>query len=264
MANLDVDLTNLEKSLNNNKPDLLILTHVNSVSGHILDVAAISSLAKKICPNVHVHVDAAQGFTKIPLDLSGGYIDSVSISAHKIGGPKGISGLYIKAGVNVDPLLLGGGHECGMRSSTPATALIEAFALAARLMCSSQQKHLSHTASLVDLLKAKLIEMGCDVKMPFVNLANQSPYIVSLFVPPLAGDVLMRNLEQEDVMISTRSACSSKNNNTPEFEVLNINPEWMSASLRVSFSARTTAGDVVRFCELFADVLSMLFQLQDR
>ncbi|MAR84105.1 MAG: hypothetical protein CMF55_04875 [Legionellales bacterium] len=107
---LDIDLDSLAVLLTESHPTVLVLTHINSLSGHVLDIVSIASYVKSISPKTHVHVDAAQSLGKFPISLNDSVIDSMSFSSHKMGGPKGVGALYLRNGVVIDPLLKGGGQ----------------------------------------------------------------------------------------------------------------------------------------------------------
>ncbi|MGD2089411.1 MAG: aminotransferase class V-fold PLP-dependent enzyme [Candidatus Aminicenantes bacterium] len=232
---------------------LVILTHVNNQSGTITDIGRLSGEIKAISPYTHIHVDAAQGFGKILFSLKEGYIDSLCISAHKIGGPKGIAGLYLRNGVQLSPLLYGGGQEKGLRSSTQAAPLIFSFYEAAVEAMNSLEFSLDHVTAMNQLARESLKERVNMVRFPFVK--NSSPYILTFILPGIPSDIILRHLEQQGIMISSRAACSSRIKGTdPVFTALHLPKDEHKFVLRVSFSHVTTGVDVLRFCDTLASI----------
>lgn len=232
---------------------LIIFTHVNNQSGAITDISRLSGQIKAISPDTHIHVDAAQGFGKIPISLKDGHIDSLCISAHKIGGPKGIAGLYLRNGVQLSPLLYGGGQEEGLRSSTLAAPLIFSFYEAVVEAVNSLGFSQDHVTTLNQLARESLKEKISSVRFPFVKYS--SPYILTFILPGIPSDIILRHLEQQGIMISSKSACSSRIKGTdPVFTALHLSNEEHKFVLRVSFSHETTGVDILRFCDTLASI----------
>ena len=232
---------------------LIIFTHVNNQSGTITDISRLSSQIKAISPDTHIHVDAAQGFGKIPISLKGGHIDSLCMSAHKIGGPKGIAGLYLRNGVQLSPLLYGGGQEEGLRSSTVAAPLIFSFCEAVVEAMNSFEFTLDHVTAMNQLARDSLKEKISAVRFPFVKYS--SPYILTFILPGIPSDIILRHLEQQGIMISSKSACSSRIKGTdPVFTALHLPIDEHKFVLRVSFSHETTGVDILRFCDTLASI----------
>lgn len=247
---------------------LVVLSHVNNSSGVITDVCRFSQEIKKINPGTHVHVDAAQGFGKLPLfvrECQKG-IDTLCISAHKIGGPKGAAALYLNSGVNVAPLLYGGGQEEGLRASTRAAPLIYSFTEAARDAIENLEPSLAHVTEL-NRLTRELVKKKIDAaEFPFAE--TSSPYILAFLLPGISSDIILRHLEQKEIYISSTSACSSKiKGANAVFTALHIPPNRQKNVLRVSFAKQTTKKEVETFCDTLAiiyDELSMYFKHKAR
>jgi cysteine desulfurase len=232
---------------------LVILTHVNNQSGTITDICRLSNEIKAITPNTHIHVDAAQGFGKIPFSLKEGHIDSLCISSHKIGGPKGIAGLYLRGGVQLSPLLYGGGQEEGLRSSTQAAPLVFSFYEAAADAMKSIDFSLDHVTAMNQLARERLKEKISMLRFPFIKYS--SPYILTFILPGIPSDIILRHLEQEGIMISSTAACSSGIKGTdPVFTALHLPIDEHKFVLRVSFSHETTGVDIMRFCGTLASI----------
>lgn len=236
---------------------LVILTHVNNQSGTIMDICRLSNQIKAISPYTHIHVDTAQGFGKIPFSLKDGKIDSLCISSHKIGGPKGIAALYLQSGVQLSPLLYGGGQEEGLRSSTQAAPLIFSFKEAAADAMNSLEFSLDHVTAMNQLARESLKEKVSIVQFPFVKYS--SPYILTFVLPGVPSDIVLRHLEQQGIMISSTAACSSRIKGTdPVYTALHLPIEEHKFVLRVSFSHETTGVDILRFCDTLASIYNDL------
>ena len=239
---------------------LVVLTHVNNQNGVIANIEYLSKLVKEKT-NAHVHVDTVQSFGKIPFKLTAA-IDSISITSHKIGGPKGIAGLYLKDGHKVKPLLLGGGQENGFRSSTQSFPLIKAFYQAMKialegLILSSQKNEL-----LAAEIKLQLIKSIPTIQMPF---RSTSPYIVSFILPGISSDIVLRHLEMRDVFISSTSACSSKLSGfNPSLAAMQISERFHKNFLRISLGPKTSEEDVKVLLKEFVSVWETLKHMQKR
>jgi cysteine desulfurase len=219
---------------------LVILTHVNNQSGVIQDLYTLSKLIKEKS-SAHVHVDAVQSFGKINFKLNP-FIDSMSFTAHKIGGPKGIAGLFLKKGHKVKPLLLGGGQEEGFRSSTVAYPLIAGFHQAMKIAIQEREEAFLKIEKHQLNIKLFLTQKVANIQFPFLFT---SPYILSFIIPKISSDVILRHLEMRKVYISSTSACSSKITGfNPSLMALNIPERFHKNFLRISMGPRTTESEV--------------------
>jgi len=233
---------------------LVILSFVNNQSGTINDIRSAARKVKKKNPRTHVHVDGVQGFCKIPFSLAEGEIDSFSVSAHKIGGPKGAAALYLRKGVSVKPLLLGGGQEGGMRSSTRPAPLILSFAEAVKHLSGKYEEHHSKVASLNQKMRDLLAGSIPGILFPFTG-EWVSPYILNLIIPGIPSDIIVRHLEEKDIYISTTSACSSgESGENPVFSALGIQKKFHNHVYRISFSGKTEEDEVETFCREIAEI----------
>lgn len=239
---------------------LVVLTHVNNQNGVIQDIESLSKLVKEKT-TAHVHIDAVQSFGKISFKVTPA-MDSMSITSHKIGGPKGVAGLYLKMGHKVKPLLLGGGQENGFRSSTQSYPLIKAFHQAmkiasAELVSSWQQVNLLSEAIYTQLSKAIPT-----IQMPF---NTTSPYIVSFILPGISSDILLRHLEMREIFISSTSACSSKLTGVnPTLSAMHISERFHKNFLRISLGPRTTEEEVKILVKEFVSVWDSIKHMQKR
>jgi cysteine desulfurase len=239
------------------KDKLVILTHVNNQSGMIIDICALSLKIKEINPKIHIHVDAAQSFGKIPFSLKEGKIDSISISSHKLGGPKGIAGLYLHSKVTISPFLVGGGQEKGLRSSTQAAPLIFSFCEASKIAYKNVDFSLKQVSKINQLARENLTRQLSNIRFPFSP--HGSPYILTFILTGLASDILLRHLEEEGIFISSTAACSSKVKGiNPVYTALNIPENEHKSVLRVSLSEDVSDQDIKLFCDTFVSIYKKL------
>ena len=248
------------KSLIDEKVKLVVMTSVNNQSGVIFDIALMSAIIK-LKSSAHIHVDAVQIFGKINFKLTSD-IDSVSFTSHKIGGPKGIAGLFLKNGHLVKPLLLGGGQELGFRASTPAYPLIKSFHQAMTIVTSYQEESYINATAFSEMIKNYLKKSIPSIMMPF---RNTSPYIISFILPGISSDIILRHLEMRGVYISSTSACSSRLSGTnTTFTAMNISSCYHKNFLRISLGTNTTFEEVENLLKEFVFVWESLKHMQKR
>lgn len=227
---------------------LLLLSLVNNQSGNILNVNLIAQKFKNIFPNIHIHIDAVQGFTKIPYQVNKN-IDSLSIASHKMGGPKSIAGLFLRSNINLVPLLLGGGQQSGFRSSTENYSLIKGMQIASEISLEKMPIANAKVIEFEKVIKSKLIENIKGIMFPF---ENTSPYIITFILPGIPSDVMLRHLELKEIYLSSTSACSSRIKAfNPTLKALIIPEKWHKHVLRMSLSPNSTREDVELFLEKF-------------
>jgi len=254
-----INLEKFNEALDTNVK-LVVLTHVNNQNGVILDIPLLAKLVKEKT-KAHVHIDAVQSFGKIPFKVTS-EIDSVSITSHKIGGPKGIAGLYLRNAHSVKPLLLGGGQENGFRSSTESFPLIKAFYKAMKMATSELTASSQKVAQFSELIKKELRQSIPSIQMPFLET---SPYIVSFILPGISSDIILRHLETRDVFISSTSACSSKQSGfNPSLLAMQIPERFHKNFLRVSLGPKTTEEEVKNLLREFVSVWQSVSHVQRR
>lgn len=217
---------------------LVSIMRVNNIVGSVQNVEAIARAVKAKNPNVVFHSDAVQAFTKVSVpkgELSA--VDLVSISAHKIEGPKGIGALIVLnpkliSERRLRPVIFGGGQEWGLRSGTQNAGLIAGFQ-AATEQALNKNSH-AHLENLRGRLRAEISER--QIPVTWVSPEDAVPYIVNLAVPGHDVGKLSCDLEERGVLISLGSACSSqKGEPDPVLAAMGLAPEIYSSSIRVSF-----------------------------
>lgn len=213
---------------------------VNNETGAVLPIEKAFSMIKKKFPKVLTHCDCVQGFMKLPFTAKKLSADMISLSGHKIYAPKGIGALYVKKGVHIPALLLGGGQEKGFRSGTESVPLICGFGAAVEKLMPNVSENLKKAAEVRDYLCEKCSENG----EIFVNSKeNSSPYVLSISVKDIKSEVLLHYLEKKEIYVSSGSACSKgkKSSVLKEFKVSEQN---LDTTLRISFSVNTTKSDI--------------------
>ena len=234
---------------------LVSIMHVNNELGTINDIDSIGHLCRD--RGVLFHVDAAQGFGKLPIDVSTLSIDMLSISAHKIYGPKGMGALYVRRdpAVKVRPIIHGGGHEMGLRSGTLATHQIVGMGAAAALMQAERDTEQPLLASLRQRLLSHLGQIP-DVVInshPEHNL----PGILNVGFKGVDGETLL--LALDDIAVSSGSACTSASVE-PSFvlRAIGVPDDVAHASVRLSLGRFTTAAEVDQAGTRIAEVVGRL------
>lgn len=249
----EVDLTLLSKILE--KPTAFVsIMCVSNETGAINDIAKISRLVKLRNPKTIFHTDAVQAFGKIPTNVLNFGVDLLTISAHKIGGPKGIGALYVKDIKKLKPIIFGGGQEFGIRSGTENTPYILAFGKIA------ENLKIDENYKKVDVLRNFVQEFFENKQDVVVNSSKHaSPYVVSLSFKGVRGETLVHVVEQKQIYVGTGSACSSKKgalNRT--LEEIGKTRQENEGAIRLSFSAQTTLDEVEKACyEIYQSFLEL-------
>lgn len=227
---------------------LLALHHVNNEVGTLNDIKDIASKVKIINRDIHIHVDGVQAFGKIPFKVRDFEIDTYSFSSHKIYGPKGVGGLYIKPGTNLRSLFIGGGQEKNLRSGTENMPGIVGFGKAASIMRENFESEYNHVVELKAYAKDKIESEFSDFEFNFDE--KSSPYIFNVGFRDIRGEVLLHFFENDEIYISTSSACSSNSGGKSHvLTELGIDNKLLEGSIRFCFSYEITKADLDIFIE---------------
>ena len=232
----DIDEDSLLKLLEGNNVALVSIIHVSNETGRINDIKKLCKLVKSVNPKIIFHSDGVQAFGKIKVNLNELGVDLYTISAHKIYALRGIGALWIKNGVVVDPLLLGGGQENGFRSSTENVLGAISFAYSASRVCENIENNYNIVKSYKNEFVEKLKNSKIGSLVEINSLNDNSPYIVSLSFDNIKGEVLMNFLESDGILISTGSACSSKKAGNRILTAMGLSLAKVIGSVRISFS----------------------------
>lgn len=237
---------------------LVSIMHANNEIGTIEPIEDIG----KICSNhdVYFHTDTVQSFGKIPIDVNRMNIDMLSVSAHKFYGPKGVGATFIRKGVEIEPLIHGGGHEFGLRSSTVNVAGIVGLAKAVKL----RKKEMNTEAKKLTGLRDKLIEGVLKIENshlnghPKIRLPNNTNFWFSF----IEGEALVVELSSKGVYGSTGSACSSSTLEPSHVLIaIGLKHEEAHGSLRLSLGKYTTKADIDYALEVLPKVVKRLRKL---
>lgn len=226
-----VNLDTLKNSLSDDVC-LVSIMFANNEMGTIEPIAKIAQLCNE--QKIPFHTDAVQAVGKTPIDVKQLGIDLLSISSHKINGPKGVGALYIRDGIDIDPLILGGGQENGLRSGTENVANIVGFGRACEIAKLHLVENISHMKKLRDILIAKIVN-----EIPYVTLngdiENRLPNNAHFTFLGVAGEDLIIKLDEYGIAASTGSACSVHTQKASHvLQAMGFSHEQITGSLRLS------------------------------
>ena len=222
---------------------LVSLMLVNNETGALTDIPAISALLRKSGSPALLHTDAVQAFLKIPFSSKTLGADLISISGHKVHAPKGIGALYVRSGLRLKPVMVGGGQEEGRRAGTEATAQIAAFAAA----CEVGFPKLQENAEKMRLQRDEIIRR-LQAEIPELRiLGGGAPHILSLSLPGFRSEVLMNFLEAREVYVSKSSACK-KGGRSHVLSAMGLDAKTIDGALRVGLSRYTDEEDIDALC----------------
>lgn len=221
---------------------LVSIMAVNNEIGAIQDIAAIAKMIKDYREDIIFHVDAIQAYGKMTLFPKRLGIDLMSVSGHKIHGPKGTGFLYVGDHVKIHPYIHGGGQQHGMRSGTENVPGIAGLGLAAEMMYNNLEKNREHLYEL----KRYFVEQIKEVEGAVVNacelstLTETAPHIVSVSFACVRSEVLLHALEEKKIYVSSGSACSSNHPGiSGTLQAIGVKKELLDCTLRFSFSVGT-------------------------
>ncbi len=224
------------------RPDTILVSimMVNNEVGSVMPISAMAKLTHKLSPNAVFHTDAVQGFLKVPFTAKTLGADLISISSHKVHGPKGAGALYISPRLKSFPaLLLGGGQEGGYRSGTEGTPAIFSFAAAVAALYATYRTDIAREKALLDAFLTKIEGM----KGVEINGIHEAPHILSLSIPGITTQNTINILQDHGICVSAGSACA-KGHRSHVLEAMRRPPEVMDGSFRISLCRDTTAEEL--------------------
>lgn len=224
------------------RPDTILVSimMVNNEVGSVMPIAQMAKLTHKMCTEALFHTDAVQAFMKIPFAAKTLGADLISVSSHKVHGPKGCGALYISPKLrSFPPLLIGGGQESGYRSGTEATPAIFGFAAACAALQPTVHADIAHEKNLLNGLVEQVYSMDGAV----INGCHEAPHILSLSIPGVPTQNSINILQDAGILVSAGSACA-KGYRSHVLEAMNLPPEVIDASFRVSLSRETTQEEI--------------------
>lgn len=237
---------------------LVSIMHTNNEIGALQPIAEAGALIKSIKPSILFHVDAVQGYGKFRIYPKRMNIDMMSVSGHKIHGPKGVGFLYIGEKVKIWPYILGGGQQAGVRSGTENVPGIAGMAKAIELVYSKLDEDVEHLYELRDYFVERLTTID-GVMVNGHSGRETAPHIVSLSVKGVRAEVLLHALEDKGIYVSAGSACASnKQSKSATLEAINLPKEYLDATIRFSFSVFTTKEELDEVINALKELLPIL------
>ncbi|MBQ3235754.1 MAG: aminotransferase class V-fold PLP-dependent enzyme [Clostridia bacterium] len=234
-----VNVENLLSLIDNNTTFVSVV-HVNNETGAINDINSIAKRCKEKNPRLVFHSDGVQAFGKISVKLSN-YIDLYSLSAHKIGGLKGVGALIKNKSLkSLKPYIIGGGQENGLRSGTENVFGINVFETVLLDKIVNFDKNFKHVTALKEEFLSKIDKTLFKV----ISSDNSSPYVISLSAVGLKGEVLQHMLEKDGIFVGTGSACSAKNPFSRVLKEAGYDEKVLNGIIRISFNSDTQLSDV--------------------
>lgn len=225
---------------------LVSIMMVNNETGAVMPIQQMAKLTHKLCPDAIFHTDAVQGFLKIPFSAKTLGADLISVSSHKVHGPKGVGALYIAPRLKAfPPLLFGGGQENGFRSGTEGTPAIFGFAAACEVGKTSFAEDVAREKELLNGLVEKL----CKLDGLVINGAHDAPHILSLAIPGLPTQNSINLLQDAGICVSAGSACA-KGHRSHVMTAMGLKPEVIDGAFRVSICRDTTEEELNLLAEV--------------
>ena len=237
---------------------LVSMMMVNNEIGAVEPIAEAAKIIKEKNPNTIIHVDAIQAFGKYRIYPKKWNIHLLSVSSHKIHGPKGVGFLYINSKAKVQPLILGGGQQNGMRSGTDNVPGIAGLGVAAKMMYQNFDEKVEHLYQLKERMAEGLSKID-DVVINGMPVREGAPHILSVSFLGIRSEVLLHTLEDRNIYVSAGSACSShKRKPSATLSAMGMSNAQIENTVRISFSEENTFEEVDYCLEVLNEVLPML------
>ena len=250
-------LADLEKAMTN-QTIIVSIMHTNNEIGSVQPIAEAGALIKRINPNTVFHVDAVQGFGKFRIYPKKMNVDLLSVSAHKIHGPKGVGFLYLNEKVKVKPILYGGGQQKGMRSGTENVPGVAGMALAIDEIYKDFEEKTEYLYAIKDRF-IKGLEGLEGVKVNGLTGRDSAPHVVSVSIAGIRSEVMLHALEDRGVYVSAGSACASnKPATSATLKAIGVEKQYLDSTLRFSFSVLTTEEEIDYTLQQMYDMIPML------
>lgn len=252
-----IRLWDLEHALTPNTI-LVSIMHTNNEIGSLQPIAEAGNLIKRYNPNIVFHVDAVQGYGKFRIFPKKMGVDMMSVSGHKIHGPKGIGFLYINEKVKIKPISYGGGQQKGMRSGTDNVPGMAGLAKAVEEVYQSLEKDVEHLYALKEYFVNGLMQIPDVIINGYTGL-DSAPHIVSLSIRGIRSEVMLHALEDRGIYVSAGSACSShKAVTSATLRAIGVEKDLLDSTIRFSFSIFTTREEIDYTLKVLYDIIPML------
>lgn len=257
-----VDLKDLTQKLSDSVA-LVSVMAVNNEIGTIEPIEEIGKLIHQKNPDTIFHVDAVQAFGKIPLKFEKWHIDLMTLSPHKIHGITGSGALIMSQRVSLDPLIVGGGQEYGLRSGTENGAAIYAFYLAAEEIIKGQNTAFEKVQKIKQKLKKGIQDINIPVKINTPQ--DSSPYILNISFKGIGSELLLRFLEKENIFVSAGSSCNMKKRKPSSvLKAIGCSNAEMDSAIRFSFSCFTEEAEIQKTLDILPHILKQLKEIESR
>ena len=244
---------------------LVSIMHVNNEIGIIQNLAEIGEVIKSVSSRAKFHVDAVQGYGKLPIDVKKMKIDSLTVSGHKFNGPKGVGFCYLAKGINPMPHIHGGAQERGLRAGTQNLPGIMGLTVAAKEIMKNREENYKK----VEEIKRYMIESLSEIKDIKINSPIEedfSPYILNVSFRGVRGEVLLHLLEAEEIYVSTGSACTSQSKGgvvgSHVLEAMKLTRGEVEGAIRFSFSPDNTKEEIDKTVETIKKGLVFLRRIK--
>ena len=248
------------------RPDtaLVSVMHVNSETGAIQPIGEIAKACRRVKADVLIHSDCVQSFGKIPVNVGKMGVDLISVSAHKLHGPRGIGFLYIKKGTKVEALLAGGGQESGLRSGTENLPAICGFSEAVQTLLPKMTENYEKAVRIRNIFTDAIREK-IHTHVFTTDFDVSSPYVLNVAFPGIGAEVLLHSLEAHGVFVSVGSACSShKKDRSPVLLAMGFNNTVIDGAIRISFSPESTEEQAIYAAGVLTREVRNLFAQRKR
>jgi len=250
-------------------PDVVLVSimMVNNETGALYDVAAVSKMIRSRCPEAYLHVDATQSYMKVAFTKKSVGADMITLSSHKIEGPKGVGALVVDKRIFKDrglsPIILGGGQEAGLRSGTENVPGIAAFGEAVRLSLAARGENIAKMERLRSYLIERIKSDAALAEISVTDPESHAPHILNLTLPGIKSETMLHYLSSEGIFVSSGSACSSNSAHASSALVAYGRSEAEAdTSIRVSLSPRNTEEEIDALCSALAAGLARLSRIR--
>ena len=252
-----IRLQDLENALTPNTI-LVSIMHTNNEIGSLQPIAEAGNLIKRYNPNILFHIDAVQGYGKFRIAPKKMGVDMMSVSGHKIHGPKGIGFLYINEKVKIKPISYGGGQQKGMRSGTDNVPGMAGLAKAVEEVYQSLEKDVEHLYAIKEYFINGLMQIA-DITINGYTGFDSAPHIVSVSIRGIRSEVMLHALEDRGIYVSAGSACSShKATTSATLRAIGVEKDLLDSTIRFSFSIFTTREEIDYTLKVLYDIIPML------
>ena len=252
-----IDLEHL-KQLINKDTSLISVMYVNNETGAIQPIEQVIDIKNAVNPRIKLHVDAVQAYGKLPINLAALKVDMMSVSSHKIHGPKGVGCLFVRNGIRLHSQMLGGGQEQNLRSGTENVPSIAGFAKAATIMNENITQNMKHVSNLKKLFLEELEKT--DIEYKVISKPDGLPYILNISFLNTKSEVMLHHLEQKGIYVSTGSACSQRRKKFSHVLLaMGQKSEVIDGAIRFSFSHFNTEQEVLKTVDSIKQIIPYIY-----